>query len=92
MKKLYFSFCLMFLSAFSFSQWSWQNPLPQGNKLNSIIFKGLSNGYAVGEAGTFIKTTDNIGFRRDHNRNNHLRKTLNRTSLQSRTVKQVDIN
>ena len=45
---------------FSFAQsgWFWQNPLPQGNNLNDITI--LDNGicYAVGVAGTVIKSTD----------------------------------
>ena len=30
-------------------QWCWQNPLPQGNRLNSLSFIDLSTGVAVGD-------------------------------------------
>ena len=38
--------------------WFWQNPLPQGNTLNSVKFVNLSVGWAVGwQAGQgFIET------------------------------------
>ena len=41
----------------SYSQWFWQNPLPQGNNLISVYFIE-NNGWAVGASGTIIKTTD----------------------------------
>ena len=40
------------------SNWNWQNPLPQGNNLNSVKFIGLNTGYAVGNVGTILKTID----------------------------------
>jgi len=39
------------------SGWQWGNPLPQGNTLRSISFAG-ANGYAAGEFGTLLRTTD----------------------------------
>jgi hypothetical protein len=38
--------------------WFWQNPLPQGNTLNSVKFINLSVGWAVGrQAGQgFVET------------------------------------
>ena len=38
--------------------WFWQNPLPQGNTLQSVCFIDNNTGYAVGWLGTIIKTTD----------------------------------
>ena len=38
--------------------WEWQNPLPQGNNLNSVYFTDTDNGYAVGNLGTILKTTN----------------------------------
>ena len=38
--------------------WFWQNPLPQGNTLNSVDFGDENTGWAVGENGTIIKSTD----------------------------------
>jgi photosystem II stability/assembly factor-like uncharacterized protein len=42
------------------SGWQWGNPLPQGNTLRSMAFAG-STGYAAGEFGTLLKTTDGGG-------------------------------
>jgi Photosynthesis system II assembly factor YCF48 len=39
-------------------QWVWQNPLPQGNTLQSVSFTDPNNGTALGAAGTIIRTTD----------------------------------
>lgn len=39
------------------SGWQWGNPLPQGNTLRSASFAG-STGYAAGDFGTLLKTTD----------------------------------
>ncbi len=58
MKKSIFLLCFSFLSIFAFSQWYWQNPLPQGNILYSVFFTDSNNGYAAGDFGTIIKTTD----------------------------------
>ena len=58
MKKLYISICLMLASLITFSQWNWQNPLPQGNTLLSTYFTSPDVGYTVGEHGTILKTTD----------------------------------
>jgi photosystem II stability/assembly factor-like uncharacterized protein len=43
----------------TFSQgWQWQNPLPTGNKLNCVRFVDDNIGFAVGDCGTILKTTD----------------------------------
>lgn len=39
------------------SGWSWGNPLPQGNTLRAMAFSGTT-GYAVGDFGTLLQTTD----------------------------------
>lgn len=36
----------------------WQNPLPMGNTLLSVAFVDANTGWAVGVAGTILKTTD----------------------------------
>ena len=36
----------------------WQNPIPQGDDLNDVVFVSTSVGYAVGRAGTILTTTD----------------------------------
>jgi photosystem II stability/assembly factor-like uncharacterized protein len=40
----------------TFSQWNWQNPLPQGNSLSSVFFTNSQTGYVVGSGGTIMKT------------------------------------
>lgn len=39
------------------SAWYWGNPLPQGNTIRSMSF-GPGTGYAAGDFGTLLKTTD----------------------------------
>jgi len=39
------------------SGWQWGNPLPQGNTIRSMSFAGTT-GFAVGDFGTLLKTTD----------------------------------
>jgi photosystem II stability/assembly factor-like uncharacterized protein len=57
MKKLLFTITLSFIISCSFAQWEWQNPLPQGNSLNSlsVIEDEI---WAVGENGTIIYSPD----------------------------------
>jgi hypothetical protein len=40
------------------AQWQWQNPLPQGNDLYSVMFVDPENGWSSSSAGTLLKTTD----------------------------------
>jgi len=40
------------------AQWVWQNPLPQGNDLQSIFFINENTGWAAGDKGSILKTTD----------------------------------
>jgi photosystem II stability/assembly factor-like uncharacterized protein len=40
------------------SDWYWLEPLPQGNGLKAVYFLDNSKGYAVGMAGTIIKSID----------------------------------
>src|SRR2546423_46327 len=62
-----FRHCMVLLISFlfvctgtSFAQleWSWQNPLPQGNTLEAVKFIDANTGIAVGEKGTILRTTD----------------------------------
>ena len=39
-------------------QWTWQNPLPQGNPLQYVTFISDSVGFAVGNMETILKTID----------------------------------
>jgi len=47
-----------FVSIFAFPQWKWQNPIPTGNPLYAVFFTDPAHGYAAGDAGTILKTTD----------------------------------
>jgi len=38
--------------------WDWMNPKPQGNTINAIDFVNDNLGFAVGEYGTILKTTN----------------------------------
>src|SRR5262245_31202623 len=38
--------------------WFWQNPIPQGNKLNSIFAIDGNNVFGAGECGIVIKSTN----------------------------------
>lgn len=55
---LYFITFLCLISTFNYSQplWTWQNPIPQNNPLYNVKFLNQNTGFAVGAAGTIIKT------------------------------------
>jgi len=57
-KKHIVLFALLLMSISIQAQWQWQNPLPQSNMLCDVHFINESVGYAVGEYGSIIKTTD----------------------------------
>ncbi len=40
------------------AQWFWQNPLPQGNDIYSMSFYDSMHGFAVGPAGTILRTSN----------------------------------
>ena len=40
------------------SNWFWQQPLPQGNSLKDVKFVNHYTGYAVGDVGTIVKSTN----------------------------------
>lgn len=46
-------------NSFAQSGWSWQNPSVNGNTLTSLKMVNANTGYACGNAGTIIKTTNN---------------------------------
>jgi photosystem II stability/assembly factor-like uncharacterized protein len=61
MKKFFFILIIIhftLLIVYSQSGWSWLNPLPQLNDLYDIKFVDDNTGYAVGNSGTIIKTTN----------------------------------
>ena len=50
---------LVFIFSFSmFAQWYFQNPYPTGNNLICLKFVNSEVGWAVGEFGTILKTTN----------------------------------
>jgi photosystem II stability/assembly factor-like uncharacterized protein len=58
--KAVFILCLiLYLADFANAQeWQWSNPQPQGNHLQSVYFFDDNTGFAVGNMGTVLKTTD----------------------------------
>lgn len=48
----------MLVSINANAQWIWQNPLPQGNPLNSSSFINDNTGWIAGKNGTLLKTTN----------------------------------
>jgi hypothetical protein len=59
MKKIYLLISFLLVSAFANAQWTWQNPLPQGNSLSCVKFVDLNTGYAIGS--NILKTTNGGG-------------------------------
>lgn len=59
-----FLFSFLFVFGFSFwgkaqnPDWKWQNPQPTGNHLFDVQFIDNQTGWAVGEIGTILKTTN----------------------------------
>ena len=56
-----FVLAAIFLSqhlSYAQSNWFWQNPLPQGNDLNSVFFTDANTGTAVGSCGVILRTTN----------------------------------
>lgn len=63
--KLRTIFCILltfFCAAdlFSQTQWSWQNPAPQGNDLHGIVVKTDTFGIVVGDAGTTLRRSNGV--------------------------------
>ncbi|MDP3829936.1 MAG: YCF48-related protein [Ignavibacteriaceae bacterium] len=59
MKKTFIMFIVISTFFVVYAQtWSWQNPLPQGDHLFDVQFVSSSVGWAVGDAGRVMKTTD----------------------------------
>lgn len=59
MKKIFlFPIIILALGLNSFAQWTLQNPVLPGIRLNSVFFSDAISGYAVGDSGTIIKTID----------------------------------
>ena len=57
--KKYFTIIFLFtFMCLANAQWSWQNPYPTGNWLNSVKFISSNVGYAVGSGGEILKTTN----------------------------------
>jgi photosystem II stability/assembly factor-like uncharacterized protein len=59
-KNLYWLILILSFTYRTFPQdgWFWQNPWPTGNPLNDVCFIDVNTGWAAGEYGTIIKTTD----------------------------------
>lgn len=59
-QKAVFPLIFIFYGAFGARGqcWEWQNPLPQDNPLNDVFFIDNQTGWAVGNYGTILKSTD----------------------------------
>ena len=55
---LFLILAVFFISQTSFSQWQWVNPKPQGNTIHDMQFVSATTGFAAGDGGTILKTTD----------------------------------
>ena len=55
---LFIAFLLLQFTTLAQQGWFWQNPIPQGNVLNSVKFTNSTTGWAVGGSGTILKTTN----------------------------------
>jgi len=51
-------FCLLIISTSVFSQWTWRDPLPQGNALSVIRILNDQSVWAGGEVGTLMHSED----------------------------------
>ncbi|MCX6227105.1 MAG: hypothetical protein NTV01_20540 [Bacteroidia bacterium] len=58
MKRVFAFIVFVFVVSITNAQWFWQNPLPQGNILNCVKFVDATTGFAVGDCGTILKTTN----------------------------------
>jgi photosystem II stability/assembly factor-like uncharacterized protein len=65
MKKLFTIFTFVFVLVFALglnaqtgSDWKWMHETPQGNTLRFVKYWDANNWYAIGYAGTFMKTTN----------------------------------
>ena len=58
MRTIKILFLVLIIPITSFTQWEWQNPLPQGYNLNDVMILNDNNIYAVGDESTFMKSSD----------------------------------
>ena len=58
MKRIILTISFLVLFFLCYSQWEWQNPLPQGDGLRSICFTDMNTGYALSGGGGIVKTMD----------------------------------
>jgi len=57
-KVFYILFLFLFFYLELYPQWQWQNPLPQGNRLEQVLFVDDNFGWMLTKAGTLMRTTD----------------------------------
>jgi len=58
MKTPYFLLPILLLPLLSYPQWVFQYPYPTGNNLRDVFFTDPENGWAVGDNGTIVHTSD----------------------------------
>lgn len=59
MYKVILTLILTTVFFYSFSQFTWLNPVPTGNNLRKIVFIDKENAFAIGDAGIILNTKDN---------------------------------
>ena len=58
MKNVLILFLLVTNSMNTFGQWEILNPYPQPNDLNTVYFYDINNGWAAGNSGTILHTSN----------------------------------
>ena len=56
LSSIFFLLCFLPVISRAQSQWTWSNPIPQGNMLWDVFFRDDSQGWAVGGAGMILHT------------------------------------
>lgn len=52
------NFSISVLNSYPQSAWFWQNPVPTGEQIFSVIFQNTDKGFAVGYGGEILKSTN----------------------------------
>lgn len=58
MRRIILTSCLICFTLFAHSQWTWRNPVPQGNDLNVIRIRNDNSIWAAGYVGTIMHSED----------------------------------
>ncbi|GAB4324687.1 MAG: hypothetical protein Kow00127_17370 [Bacteroidales bacterium] len=58
MNRVYLAGLFFLAAILTQGQWSWQYPIPQGNRLNKVVAADSQHLYAIGHFGTILKSSD----------------------------------